>query len=566
VAIPPSKIRPKDLPPAVSVPIDAALIIDNGTAVLKATPEQIIDIGLPRATEEEAEAGTDNTALMTPLRTAQAIAALAPSPPVNTAKTLEQLKAFSVSQFVVLYDQAIFTWTEGDYTGQADDINIIQSDNVPLNEGAWVRQEVSKLAYRPPFASATTRSQANKNAESVSVKDFGAAGDNVTDDNAAIQTALDALIPSGGAPPIGYGGETCLPRGKYKIANTLEPYNFSRLRGAGRDATFIMGAAGVPVIQNQDPNALFSVHIADLSTVGGSHGLNVTGYTDTLTIRDVAFLNATTAGITIDGFFQTALLDNVRIAGSDFGITSNSGIANNIVLIRPDITGCNCALGLNGTEDFTVIGGRFEGGGGGAYAVLEIANARSLTFIGGYFEGGSATLLHATASQVHFLGTHFTWHSDNVPYLWNIDSNSRLTFRNCHSTVLMTVPAGSVVENCINIVAASEYAPSLVVDNAGINRASAVTANYWRESNGRARFRILVTLNASATGFLKVALPPSAPVIENGQAQASNTTTSTAYVSICNQGDNSVYVSNGGANIGALNDQILIEGTYRIAG
>lgn len=69
-------IRPNDLPPAASVPSGAAIPIDTGSAVEKATPSQIVDSAIPLASQAEAEAGTDNARRMTPLRVKQAIEAL----------------------------------------------------------------------------------------------------------------------------------------------------------------------------------------------------------------------------------------------------------------------------------------------------------------------------------------------------------------------------------------------------------------------------------------------------------------------------------------------------------
>lgn len=66
-------ILPRELPAAASVPTDAALIIDNGTTVEKATPEQVAASGIPVPSEAEAVAGTDNSKRMTPLRTAEVI-------------------------------------------------------------------------------------------------------------------------------------------------------------------------------------------------------------------------------------------------------------------------------------------------------------------------------------------------------------------------------------------------------------------------------------------------------------------------------------------------------------
>ncbi len=66
-----------------------------------------------------------------------------------------------------------------------------------------------------------------KRRESVSVKDFGAVGDGVTDDTAAIQAAVDSLDTS-------FGGEIHFPRGDYLVSDTLSVSgNRVKLSGEG---------------------------------------------------------------------------------------------------------------------------------------------------------------------------------------------------------------------------------------------------------------------------------------------------------------------------------------------
>lgn len=66
-------IKPGDLPAAASVDTDAAVMVQNGDAVERATPQQVVDAGRPIASEAQAVTGTDNTTAMTPLTTRQAI-------------------------------------------------------------------------------------------------------------------------------------------------------------------------------------------------------------------------------------------------------------------------------------------------------------------------------------------------------------------------------------------------------------------------------------------------------------------------------------------------------------
>lgn len=139
------------------------------------------------------------------------------------AITLAQLKAAEVSDGLLNHDGAVFTWTVGDYTGQADDINIIKSDGNDLSIGAWIRQTLAsintpegnaqevvdaraKIADLLASSGATTigwiqsltgavsRLVSDKLAERKSVLDFGADPTGAADSSAAFTAALAASI------------------------------------------------------------------------------------------------------------------------------------------------------------------------------------------------------------------------------------------------------------------------------------------------------------------------------------------------------------------------------------
>ena len=152
-----------------------------------------------------------------------------------------------------------------------------------LHEGATVKfinlnigsTDASVVTYEPgPVGSVATTVQA-KLRESVSVKDFGAVGDGVTDDTAAIQAALDS-----GA------GKVLIPEGTYKVAGELLSSGCSII-GDGIDKSIITAEGdasgtyangGVLVIKGSAPSAISALSVSPSAgartlTFSSSHGL-----------------------------------------------------------------------------------------------------------------------------------------------------------------------------------------------------------------------------------------------------------------------------------------------------
>ncbi len=88
------------------------------------------------------------------------------------------------------------------------------------------RASVEALSWRLSGTS-PRRLLRDKLAERVSVRDFGAVGDGVTDDTAAFQAAVDAAF------------EVHVPAGRYRLANVVHVKPRRRIVGAGRDITVV---------------------------------------------------------------------------------------------------------------------------------------------------------------------------------------------------------------------------------------------------------------------------------------------------------------------------------------
>lgn len=99
-------------------------------------------------------------------------------------------------------------------------------------EGTGISPDACGVEYVPPFTGAVPYPVCEKLAQTVSVKDFGAVGDGVTDDTAAIQAAIDAA------------DRIYFPAGTYLTTNTLYFKTNNYLYGDG-DASTIKLQSGL---------------------------------------------------------------------------------------------------------------------------------------------------------------------------------------------------------------------------------------------------------------------------------------------------------------------------------
>jgi hypothetical protein len=163
-------------------------------------------------------------------------------------------------------------------------------------DGTGVSADSCGIEYDPPFTGSVPTTVCLKLAQIVSVKDFGAVGNGVVDDSAAIQAAIDAVNTGG-------GGKIYFPQGKYNIGTTgLVVYQNIVLCG---EVTRYGGSTtrGVSLIYTGSANAIFGENLLDVQIL--DLDIDCTGSTGTY---------PTGRGIYLNGCWKSTLR-NVTVRG-----------------------------------------------------------------------------------------------------------------------------------------------------------------------------------------------------------------------------------------------------------
>jgi hypothetical protein len=234
--------------------------------------------------------------------------------------------------------------------------------NSGLHVGAEVKFTTSQLnstagsdaflvSYVPPFVGSVGTNVGDKLAQTVSVMDFGAVGDGVTDDTAAIQLALNS-----GASVINF------PQGTYIIDGGLTL--------TAPDTTLICTGATIKLKNNASLKRMLNITGANCTVDGGTwdgnkangnntgsgfDSYNVFMFADRCTVKNINSIN--TFGIGIKGFgnYLSALNNRIRNTES-YGIffdgntlvshTGNRAIGNTIDMSEGFITTQNVGQGI----------------------------------------------------------------------------------------------------------------------------------------------------------------------------------------------------------------------------
>jgi Pectate lyase superfamily protein len=214
-------------------------------------------------------------------------------------------------------------------------------------------------------------------------KDFGAKGDDVTDDTAAIAAALDAARQNG-------GGVVYLPYGIYRLSKTIVIPPHTVVRGELRDATVLMWPVDEPkTFEEFSQAAIFAqapYAVEDLSVI--ARKVNYL-------LEDVSFGQGVPAELLAghgecverDVFLRRLNLQHWIVAGRGTGATLGNKYA---------MDGVN-VLGINGVTNFELSDTQMQGGG------VHIRNIRNARETGNSFSNSMGYVWAEMGGGAHYV-------------------------------------------------------------------------------------------------------------------------------------------------------------------
>jgi len=339
-----------------------------------------------------------------------------------------------------------------------------------------------------------TRAPANYASNFVSVKDFGAVGDGVTDDTAAIQAALDyAASQSSG----GFAGKTVtifLPAGQY-LTGSLTINTKASLQGSGIESTFVQLKAGVttplisiPAVDVAGTSVDDTNHtvIRDMTLLGNRTDSVTTSGADAISCPDAAFALGTQYG-------SSVILENLEIAnfagnGITIGVNRNWALLRNLLVRYNNKSGLelagfdhrveSCDFGVNGQHGvFTKTGG-----------------ADSFVGCNFYYNGINNAYITGAFSPVWFVQCSLDYAVQNNVTIEGASIKSQYSFTNCRflepgrngaANTYSHIYVANGTEAFLNVndcwVSYDVYAPKHVID-AGLVKQIFVSGLYWDTS------------------------------------------------------------------------------------
>lgn len=306
--------------------------------------------------------------------------------------------------------------------------------------------DAEQISYTPPFTGSVATNVELKLAQTVSVKDFGAVGDGVADDTAAIQAGVNYVLS--------VGAVLFFPAGTYKITDTISLLNANYVKSAGMQG------------ENGNSTRIYFYNSTSLKDM-----FYVDSDVNYLEISDLEFIDNTARTSRGFYFFDTTasgppawkhLFRNVRITQFKEGVRFDGGATpaldahcSEVMFIHSKTRNCETGLIYNNTQavNHQLIGFDMENdaeGVGDAWTHIKLERGTTINHFGGSVIGKGSYLSYTYSvaggfqdtSQFMSKGVRVEMRGGAVPLI-NHDTTSTITLSNSLRIVVEDMPVNT---------------------------------------------------------------------------------------------------------------------------
>ena len=281
------------------------------------------------------------------------------------------------------------------------DIATITGD-IDLTDYTFSGNAAGYIAQTGPSAiSPIIRTLQDKLDDFVSVRDFGAIGDGITDDTAAINRAIQQIYKSTVSPTESRARRTIyFPGGSYIITSSILIPPFARFVGDG---------AGSVTIQQTNANQSIAETCDSLFQTDASIGTGSSLFPQDIEIDGLHFYNANSS--VTSSLFNIDSASNVKVRNSKFTSNSSAGFYPNLISILTS-TDTSRKITFDSCE-FDTAGNAFAVTGTACYAIRVLNSS---------FENISNTAMHlgdsvgftSIGNYYGSVGSQVTKNSNNI--------------------------------------------------------------------------------------------------------------------------------------------------------